>query len=115
MIPRFRNLLLPLDFTPRNKLAMEIAFEVAVREPASVTLLHVIETIHAGGAEPDEELKQFYARLETRAEDELEYRSRRFEEAGVKTFRRIRFGTRAAEIVRFSEEHATDLIIMNSH
>ncbi|MCA9063381.1 MAG: universal stress protein [Planctomycetaceae bacterium] len=115
MIPRFRNILLPLDFTPKNQMAMEVAFEMAVREPAAVTLLHVIETIHDPQTEPDDELQQFYSRLESRAEDELEYRARRFEEAGVRVFRRIRFGPRPGEIVRFADEHTIDLIVMSSH
>ncbi len=115
MLPRFRHLLVPLDFTPRNQPALEVAFEIAAREPAAVTLLHVIETIHGGAESPDPELQSFYERLEQRADSELDARARRFAEAGIRVTQRIRYGHRAVEIVRFAAEHAVDLIIMTSH
>ena len=115
MIPRFQHLLVPLDFTPKNHAALEIAFEIAVREPASVTLLHVVETIHDDDTQPDDELKVFYDRLEQRALAELDVRAQRFSQAGVRVTQRVRFGARAMEIVRYAAEHPIDLIIMSSH
>ncbi len=115
MIQRFKHLLVPLDFTAKNKPALEIAFEIAVREPASVTLLHIIETIHDDSTQPDDELKAFYERLETRATSELDTLARRFAEAEVRVSQRVRFGARAVEIVRFAAEHNIDLIVMSSH
>lgn len=115
MLPRFRHLLLPLDFTPKNQAALEIGFEIAVREPASVTLLHVVETIHREAEQPDEELQAFYQRLEHQALAELDSRAQRFADAGVRVSQRVRFGPRAARIVQFADEHAIDLIIMSSH
>ncbi len=115
MLPRFQHILIPLDFTPKNQAALEVGFETAVREPASVTLLHVVETIHGENEQPDDEVKLFYERLESRAKSELESRAQRFAEAGVRVAQRVRFGSRAAEIVRFAGEHAIDLIIMSSH
>lgn len=115
MLPRFRHVLIPLDFTSKNQAALEVGFEIAVREPAAVTLLHVVEKIHPEGELPDDELQAFYQRLEARALGELESRAQRFAQAGVRVSQRIRFGSRAAEIVRFAGEHAVDLIIMSSH
>ena len=43
MLPRFRHILVPLDFDPKNQGALDIAIEVAQVNSARVTLLHVIE------------------------------------------------------------------------
>lgn len=115
MLPRFRHILVPLDFTAKNQVALEIAFDFAVREQAAVTLLHVIETLHGPHDVDDAELQQFYQRLNRNAESELDSRAQRFLAAGVRMNQRVRFGARSSEIVRFADEHAIDLIIMNSH
>ena len=115
MIPRFQHLLVPLDFAPRNNASLEVAFEVVVREPASVTLLHVVETIHDYSTQPEDELNEFYDRLQQRALSELDSRAQRFSQAGVKVNQRVRFGARAVEIVSYAEDHAIDLIVMSSH
>ena len=81
MRPRFQHILLPVDFTQKNHAALEIAFELAVANETRVTLLHVIETIETSD-EPDDELRDFYARLEQRAASELESMLQRF--AGTK-------------------------------
>lgn len=112
MLPRFKHLLIPLDFTEKNRSALDIGFEIAVQNAARVTLLHVIETI----AGPDDaELKQFYDQLQTRAETELEARAQRFAEAGLAVDRKIRFGRRTPEVVQDAHDRQADLIIMSSH
>jgi nucleotide-binding universal stress UspA family protein len=45
MLSNVRHILVPLDFTAKNQAALEIARELASQNKASVTLLHVIETI----------------------------------------------------------------------
>jgi universal stress protein A len=112
MIPRFQHILIPLDFTEKSLPAIDIAFELAVANRARVTLLHVIEAIHL---ETDAELEQFYAKLEKRADAELERISQRFTTAGLPVDRKIRLGKRLAEIVNDAGERQADLIIMSSH
>ncbi|RPI75581.1 MAG: universal stress protein, partial [Planctomycetaceae bacterium] len=68
MLPRFKHLLIPLDFTEKNRAALEIGFEIAVHNHSRVTLLHVVEEI----TDADEELKQFVNRLSERGAAELE-------------------------------------------
>jgi len=111
---RFQHILLPVDFTQKNRGALEITFELAVENQTRVTLLHVIETIEAAG-EPDDELREFYARLEQRAGSELESMMQRFEETKVNVEAKIRIGRRAQEILQFAEEHDVDLIVLSSH
>jgi nucleotide-binding universal stress UspA family protein len=112
MLPRFKNILVPVDFTEKNLAALEIAFELAVANRARVTLLHVIETLDV---ESDAEMERFYDRLEKRADAELEQMSQRFLEAGLATERKVRFGKRLAEILQSCTAHNTDLAIMSSH
>ncbi|MGE5192000.1 MAG: universal stress protein [Deltaproteobacteria bacterium] len=112
MLPRFKHILVPVDFTEKNLPALDIVFELAVANHARVTLLHVIETMEI---EADPELEQFYARLQARADSELERMAQRFIAANVAVDRKIRFGKRLNEIVRDSVERQADLIVMSSH
>jgi universal stress protein A len=112
MLPRFQHLLVPVDFTEKNLAAIDIAFDLAVANHARVTLLHVIETVEV---EPDAELEQFYARLQARADSELERLAQRFLAANIAVDRKIRFGKRLHEIVRDSVDRKADLIVMSSH
>lgn len=112
MLPRFQHILVPVDFTEKNLSALDISFELAVANRARVTLLHVIETVQI---ETDAELEQFYARLEARADSELERMSQRFVAAGLMVDRKIRFGQRLHEIVSDSVDRKADLIVMSSH
>lgn len=112
MQPRFDHILVPVDFTARNRAAADIAFDLAVQNKARATLLHVIETIEYV---PDEETADFYRQLEERANTELDLMSQRFDAAHVSVARKIRYGKRAQEIVRYEVEHDVDLIVMSSH
>lgn len=112
MLPRFQHLLVPVDFTLKNQAALDIAFEMAELNAARVTFLHVIEEIEGVA---DDELGDFYQRLESRAKTELETMAQRFADAGLNVDRKIRFGKRAEEIVRDAAERGIDLIVMNSH
>jgi nucleotide-binding universal stress UspA family protein len=113
MLPRFQHVLVPVDFSPRNQAALEIAFEMAEVNTARVTLLHVIERIDAGAE--DEETDSFYDQIRQRAESELESQSQRFVEARLRTEFKIRLGKRVEEIVRYVVDRDVDLVILNSH
>lgn len=112
MIPRFRHILIPLDFTENNLPALNIAFDLAVVNHAVTTMLHVVEEIHGP---QDAEVQRFYDRLRIRAEAELETVSQRFDEAGLVVERKVRIGKRLKEIVSHSVERNIDLIVMGSH
>lgn len=115
MIPRFQNILVPVDFSEKNWAALDVAFETAVHNKAAVTLLHVIEVIDSGEFDDDPDVKEFYARLEDRSKRELETMGQRFVEADLDVHEKIRFGKRAGEIVKYRDDHAIDLIVMSSH
>ena len=111
MLPRFRHLLVPVDFTEKNQSALEIAFEIAVNNRARVTLLHVVEEVPGA----DAELKQFIERLQQRAESEIERCSQKFAQAGVEIETKVRVGRRLPEIVQAQQERQVDLVILSSH
>ena len=111
----FKKILVPVDFTDKNEAALNSAIEIADRsngEESEVTLLHVIETIEH--IEFDE-MSDFYRGLETRAAARLFALEERLQKAGVQARHDILFGKRAETIVRYAEEHGTDLVILSSH
>jgi len=112
MLPRFQHILVPVEFTEKNLTALDLFFDLAVASRARVTLLHVIETIDV---ELDSELEQFYAKLQARADSELERLSQRFVAAGLAVDRKTRYGKRLLEIVNDIVERKADLVVMSSH
>ncbi len=112
MIPRFQHILIPLDFTEKNRAALDVAFEMAVANQARVTLLHVIETIDL----PDDlEIQEFVEQLRQKADRELELCSQQFSETGINVDWKIRLGHRAKEVAAYSDRHDVDLIVLSSH
>ncbi len=113
MSPRFRHLLVPVDFAPKNQAALEAALEFASATSAKVTLLHVIERIDV--SEDDEETASFYDELQQRAAAEFERQAQQFLAAGLAAEFELRFGRRVEEIVRSLSELKADLVILASH
>lgn len=115
MLPRFQHILVPVDLTPKNRAALDIAFELAVENKARVSLLHVTETIDPHGQEPDEETRVFYEKLQARVMTEIEALAQRFSDARVDVETKVRLGKPLHDIVLFAQTHGVDLIIMSSH
>ena len=115
MLPRFHHILVPIDSAARNNAAMDIAFELAVQNRATTSLLHVVQAIDSGGDSPDEETTSFYDHIRERAESELERISQRFLDADILCEVKVRIGDRLQEIVEFANHHRVDLIVMSSH
>lgn len=115
MQPRFRHILVPLETAVRSHAALDVAFELAVQNKASVSLLHVVQNIESGPDGPDEETRQFYAQVCQRAESDLEQLARRFEDALIDCEFKVHVGDRLQEILSFAAHHRVDLIVMSSH
>ena len=113
MLPRFTHMLVPIDFTQKNRETIDVAFEIGIENRAKVTLLHVIETIDAVSEDP--EIDEFYRKLELRAVEELDAVAQRFCDTDVVIEAKVRYGKRAAEIVRYAVDRHVDLIVMGSH
>ena len=115
MLPRFHHILVPVDSTVKNNVAMDIAFELAVQNKATISLLHVVQAIDSAGDPPDEETTEFYNHIRERADSEMERISQRFLDAEVQCEVKVRIGDRLREIVEFANQHRVDLIVMSSH
>ena len=107
----FERIIVPCDLTGRNRIAVEMAAELAASS-GSVRLLHVIEIIPGLGL--DEE-KDFYEKLEGRARSHLEELGKILEAKSVPFQVALAFGPRAKTIVEEAEKLNADLIVVRSH
>ena len=108
----FHHVLVPVDLSPKNEQTLEIAVKVASLDKGKVTTLHVIELIADTSFE---EFKDFYDRLEQKAQGEMEKLVAPYAESGAKIEQSIVFGNRTEKILEFAESQAVDLLVMNSH
>ena len=108
----FRSILVPVDFTDKNREALRLAQELALPGRGRITLLHVIERIEHL---PIEDLTGFYEKLENSAAEGMRSLTQGSGEHPLVDRQEILYGKRAEEIVRFAEEHGSDLIVLSSH
>ncbi len=108
----FKHILVPTDFTDRNRKAMDIAVKMATENNAVITLLHVIETIEGTDSE---DFKKFYRQLGLRAEKKMDKLLSEISRNELSIEKQILYGTRVFEILNFANTHQIDLIIMSSH
>jgi nucleotide-binding universal stress UspA family protein len=108
----FHRIMVPVDLTNRNIPALEIAMKIALQNRASVTLLHVVETLEASSFD---EFNKFYQKLEKLARDKLDRLAEEFVEKGVVVHQEVIYGKRAEQIVKHGMEHQIDLIVLTSH
>lgn len=108
----FKHILVPTDFSERNRQALQIAVDLAAHYDGEVSLLHVIKRI-AGGE--DEEFADFYKKLEKKAHKKMAELASTHQNETVPLTTHIILGNRVEEIIRFSEEQEVDLIVMASH
>ena len=108
----FERILVPLDFTPKNKAALEAAFELARVHESETMLLHVV---FAPDASLVGELASFYAKLVAKAERKLAAPLKRFEKAGLTVRAKVVTGDTLAEIRREAVRGKADLVVLASH
>lgn len=107
----FNQILIPVDFTPKNAIALEAARKIAAVNQSEITLLHVVETIDNL---PLDEMEHFYASLERKAQSQMNALKADFR-SDIPVRSAIRRGKRVDKIISFAQEHAIDLIVMSSH
>lgn len=107
----FQKILVPVDFTEKNAAALSLAVDLARRSGGEITLLHVIETLDL----PQQEVQDFYDRLEAEAKEKLEAHASRLREEGLSVAQRLSYGKRVPEIVEYAEASDQELIILDSH
>lgn len=107
----FKRILVPTDLTDRTLKALNIALKIAVHDGASITLLHVIETIE----DTEEDFSGFYSKLGKAAEKKMNGIIEDFRVDGPPIAKEIIYGKRVREIIRFAGEKEIDLIVLSSH
>jgi universal stress protein A len=106
----FDKVLVPVDLTPKNRAAIEIA--VGLCAPSGkVTLLHVIETLDL----PWEEVEEFYLGLEERAREGLDAMAEPLRDASLAHDQVVLYGRRAEEVVTYASDQGYGLIVLSSH
>jgi nucleotide-binding universal stress UspA family protein len=108
----FKHILVPLDFTEKNVVALRVALDLAKQSEAGVTLMHVIETIEYA---EDEEIAAFYESLKERARAKLDSCAEQFRLADVPVTQQIVMGKTAGGIVDYAAQEGVDLVVLSSH
>jgi universal stress protein A len=106
----FKRILVPIDFTEKNALAVDAARELAAASEAEITLIHVIETLDI----PFDEMEDFYEKLHDQAVELLDAVAEPLSLAGIQVVQHISYGKRVPEIVGYAQENGTDLIVLSS-
>jgi nucleotide-binding universal stress UspA family protein len=108
----FTRILVPVDLTGRHRQTVEIAASLVAAAGGRVDLVHVVEVIPGISMEDD---RDFYRRLESRAQQEMEDLGGILHSQDVAFEAVVTYGSRVREILRWAEEHDTDLILLTSH
>ncbi len=108
----FKRILIPVDFSAKNKQAVDMAVDIAYSSQATVYVLHVIETL-ADAA--DEEFRDIYEKLENQARRKMDAFLKPYREKIDDLRASIVVGNRVQGILAFIAENDIDLIIMSSH
>jgi nucleotide-binding universal stress UspA family protein len=107
----FRKILLPLDLTDKHQSALKIAEEMAVQSGGEIVLLHVIEAL-AGW--PDEEIQEFYSRIEQKAQEHLHKYGQQLQDKNIRWHAKVITGSRVRAVVDYAVEGQADLILLSS-
>jgi nucleotide-binding universal stress UspA family protein len=108
----FNHILVPVDFTEKNKAAIAAAQELARQSAARVSLLHVIEFIDFPD---DDEISSFYEKLQRRSEQELDNLLKLFKDDSLDVSVETIINNRAKGIALYAADNDVDLIVMSSH
>lgn len=114
----FKNILVPVDFSPPSIMLLKKAGKMAEELGARLEIIHVVESLapYAGFAVPHLPLENLGRDLVGYAEKKME----KFLEENLQTSApvqsRIISGTdAAAEIIRQAEESGSDLVLITTH
>ena len=108
----FKQILVPVDFSEQNKLALAMALDLGKLSGGMVHLLHVIKLIEG---DTYDEFAGFYRKLETQAQTRMDKLLTAVSQTDIDVEPHIVVGNRVQEILFFAEENNVDLILMNSH
>jgi nucleotide-binding universal stress UspA family protein len=108
----FKEILVPIGKPAQVRPAFDVAVSMAAKSYGNVILLHVVEVIKDTAYE---DFREFYEQLADKAHGEMEVLAGLHRDGGVVLEQKILYGRPVPEILRFAEERAIDLIVMQSH
>ena len=108
----FNKILVPVDFSEQNKLALQMALDLGEMSGGTIHLLHVIKLIEG---DTYDEFADFYRKLEKQAQKRMQTLLTSVPANTVPVKSHIVVGNRVQDILFFAEENGVDLILMNSH
>ena len=108
----FKKILVPTDLTKKSEKALDIALRIGSKDGFKITLLHVIEILEGTD---EEDFRDFYERLEKRAQKKMDEMVNLYEKENPTINTAIVFGNRVREIVSYTHDNDTDLIVLSSH
>ena len=106
----YKNILVPVDLTDKNLPAVEEALRLSSRRNATITLLHVIETLDL----PFEEIEEFYKQLAAKARRKLRHLGKQVSGRGVEMRYETTYGRRVRAILDHIVDHENDLVVITS-
>lgn len=104
----FHHILVPLDGSPANELAVPATTSMASLYGTKVTLLHVMEP-------PPPEAQMLGESFRKAADEMLKHAAARLQESGIPVESQIRVGSPAEEILEFAKSSGADLICITTH
>ncbi len=112
--PTFARILVPTDFSPCSQDAMRYAVMMAKRFGASISALHVIETMSYAMTESLQWV-DLYAHVRTLVEPMMDELVRDLREKNLTAVGVVIQGVAYDEIIKKAKEGSTDLIVMGTH
>jgi nucleotide-binding universal stress UspA family protein len=111
---KFKKILVPVDFTKYSDHAISYAEMMAKTFQAKILLFHVIEQFTYSVSDTIQ-VMDHYTTLKEIAQQMLDAKKKQAAKKGLGVETRVLKGSPALEIVKYSENKKTDLIVMGSH
>lgn len=112
----FKKMCCAVDLSESSRLAMKEAADLARRYASDLTLIYVFEPPKGTSELLIAPLPEFYDKAARELRDQLELWRREAESLGGRPVKaELLFGSAASEILRFTQENLSELIVMGTH
>jgi nucleotide-binding universal stress UspA family protein len=114
---KYKNILLPTDFSQGSEEAFEHAKDIAKSMGATIHLLHVIQpVVYPTGIEiAHESLVNLEGDLEAVANQNFSKLEKRLSDIGVETHTAVLMGKPSEQITEYSNRYDMDLVVIATH
>jgi len=120
---QLKKILVPTDFSPNSKKALNYAVRLARTVQGRLLLLHVVEVPEFSGLLPEasswqldyQEIRKTFDSAIQQADDKLNQLARRVAEEKIEVEAKVCQGCPDEEIVKTAQEEEVDLIVITTH